>query len=170
MPLSLLKLPHGDIVFENAAVRYPAGTALDGVSLRIAGGSTVAIVGHTGSGKSTLLNLIPRLLDPSEGRVLLDGIDLRELSPDELRKQALTRLKKKRDFRTHAFAYMSVNLVVWGIWGVIAATGGGAWPWPVFITLGWGVGLAMNAYDVYGTRPISESDVQSEMDRLGHQH
>jgi ATP-binding cassette subfamily B multidrug efflux pump len=77
----------GDIEFDNVAVKYPAGTALDGVNLRIPGGSTVAVVGHTGSGKSTLLNLVPRLLDPSSGRVLLDGVDLRDLSPAELRAQ-----------------------------------------------------------------------------------
>ncbi|MBS1874013.1 MAG: ABC transporter ATP-binding protein [Acidobacteria bacterium] len=76
----------GDIELENVAVRNPSGTALDGVSLRIRGGSTVAIVGHTGSGKSTLLNLIPRLIDPTEGRVSLDGVDLRHLSPADLRR------------------------------------------------------------------------------------
>ena len=44
------------------------------------------MVGHTGSGKSTLVNLIPRLLDPTSGEVLLDGIDLRDLAPEELRR------------------------------------------------------------------------------------
>ncbi len=89
-PASPRALPEplaGEIDFENVEVRYPAGAALDRVNLRIPGGSTVAIVGHTGSGKSTLLNLIPRLLDPTAGRVLLDGIDLRDLSPAELRRQ-----------------------------------------------------------------------------------
>ena len=47
----------------------------------------MAIVGHTGSGKSTLVSLIPRLLDPSTGSVLLDGADLRTLSPQALRRQ-----------------------------------------------------------------------------------
>jgi ATP-binding cassette subfamily B protein len=47
----------------------------------------VAIVGHTGCGKSTLVRLIPRLMDPTAGQVLLDGIDLRELSPQDLRRQ-----------------------------------------------------------------------------------
>ena len=76
----------GTIEFENVAVRYASGTALERVSLRIPGGSTVAIAGHTGSGKSTLLNLIPRLLDPTEGRVRIDGVDLREVAPEELRR------------------------------------------------------------------------------------
>ena len=56
-------------------------------SLRIPAGATVAIVGHTGSGKSTLVHLIPRVMDPTEGCVLVDGIDLREFSPAELRRQ-----------------------------------------------------------------------------------
>ena len=53
--------------------------------LRIERGSTVAIVGPTGSGKSTLVNLIPRMLDPTEGTVEVGGIDLRSLDPGELR-------------------------------------------------------------------------------------
>jgi ATP-binding cassette subfamily B multidrug efflux pump len=86
-PRALPALLRGEIEIENVAVRYPAGAALERLNLRIAGGSTVAIVGHTGSGKSTLLHLIPRLLDPTEGRVTVDGIDVRELSPAELRRQ-----------------------------------------------------------------------------------
>jgi ATP-binding cassette subfamily B multidrug efflux pump len=77
----------GEIEFQNASMAYPSGKALDGVSLKIAAGATVAIVGHTGAGKSTLVSLAPRLMDPTEGRVLLDGIDLRDLSPAELRRQ-----------------------------------------------------------------------------------
>ncbi len=76
----------GEIEFHNAAVRYPTGAALESVNLRIPGGSTVAIVGHTGSGKTTLLNLIPRLLDPSSGRLTVDGVDVRDLSPHDLRR------------------------------------------------------------------------------------
>ncbi|MBI2680100.1 MAG: ABC transporter ATP-binding protein [Candidatus Solibacter usitatus] len=76
----------GDIEFRGAMVQYAAGRALDRVDLAIAAGSTVAIVGHTGSGKSTLVSLIPRLLDPTEGLVLVDGVDVRELDPAELRR------------------------------------------------------------------------------------
>ena len=61
--------------------------SLHGVNLRIPAGSTAAIVGHTGSGKSTLVNLIPRMIDTSEGSVLLDGHDVREYSPARLREQ-----------------------------------------------------------------------------------
>ncbi|HBY63341.1 MAG TPA: ABC transporter ATP-binding protein, partial [Solibacterales bacterium] len=75
----------GEIEFRGVTLRYPTGTALDGVSLRIPAGQTVAIVGHTGSGKSSLLQLIPRLIDPTEGEVLVDGVDLRRRSVEELR-------------------------------------------------------------------------------------
>ena len=54
--------------------------SLDGVNLRIPAGSTVAIVGHTGAGKSTLVSLIPRIIDPTSGTVLVDGHDVREYS------------------------------------------------------------------------------------------
>jgi len=68
-------------------VTYNGRRALDGVTLRIPAGATVAIVGHTGSGKTTLVQLIPRLLDPDAGCVLVDGVDVREFSPQELRRQ-----------------------------------------------------------------------------------
>jgi ATP-binding cassette subfamily B multidrug efflux pump len=77
----------GALRFEDVEVKYPAGSALKKVDLEIAAGETVAIVGHTGSGKSTLVSLIPRLIDPTRGRVLLDGIDLRELDPEWVRRQ-----------------------------------------------------------------------------------
>ncbi len=64
----------GALRFEGVEVKYPAGLALKKVDLEIAAGETVAIVGHTGSGKSTLVSLIPRLIDPTRGRVLLDGM------------------------------------------------------------------------------------------------
>ncbi len=77
----------GEIEFRGVEVAYPAVRALNGVDFRIPAGATVAIVGHTGSGKSTLVHLIPRLMDPTAGAVRLDGIDLRELDPEELRRQ-----------------------------------------------------------------------------------
>jgi ATP-binding cassette, subfamily B, multidrug efflux pump len=85
-PRSLSAKPRGELVFENVTVRFGDVTALDGVSLRIPAGTTAAIVGRTGSGKSTLLQLAPRMLDPTGGRVLMDGIDLRELDPAEVRR------------------------------------------------------------------------------------
>jgi len=73
------------IAFRNVTVRYGARTALAAVDLTIPAGATIAIVGHTGSGKSTLVQLIPRLLDPAEGAVTLDGVDLRQFDPLALR-------------------------------------------------------------------------------------
>ena len=79
----------GEIAFEDVRFAYSAEAraALAGVSLRIPVGSTVAFVGKSGSGKSTLLSLIPRFYEPSSGRVLLDGHDLRDYPLRELRRQ-----------------------------------------------------------------------------------
>jgi len=85
-PLSLPRPLRGEIEFRRVSVRYPAGGGLFDLSIRIPAGATVAIVGHTGSGKSTLVHLIPRLLDPQHGCVLVDGIDVRDLDPAELRR------------------------------------------------------------------------------------
>ncbi|MGA2738076.1 MAG: ABC transporter ATP-binding protein [Bryobacteraceae bacterium] len=87
-PVHPVALAHvrGEIEFRDVAVAYPSGRALDSVRLTIPAGATVAVVGHTGSGKSTLASLVPRLMDPTEGCVLLDGTDLRDLSPAELRR------------------------------------------------------------------------------------
>ncbi|MBZ5580865.1 MAG: ABC transporter ATP-binding protein/permease [Acidobacteriia bacterium] len=76
----------GGIEFRGVYVEYGGIRALDGVDLRIEAGATVAVVGHTGSGKSTLAGLVPRLLDPTSGLVTLDGVDLRDLDPRELRR------------------------------------------------------------------------------------
>ena len=83
-PVSLVH-PRGAIEFRGVSMIYPSCRALDTIDLSIDAGMTVAVVGHTGSGKSTLVALVPRLMDPTEGRVLLDGVDLRDLSPAELR-------------------------------------------------------------------------------------
>jgi ATP-binding cassette subfamily B protein len=85
-PVRLAKVA-GEIEFRAVTMSFGPGPVLDGVSLRIRAGETVAVVGHTGSGKSTLVGLVPRLMDPTNGAVLLDGIDLRELDPAELRRQ-----------------------------------------------------------------------------------
>ena len=76
----------GEIEFRGVTMDYGAGPVLDAVSLRIRAGETIAVVGHTGAGKSTLVSLVPRLMDPSEGAVLLDSIDVRSLDPADLRR------------------------------------------------------------------------------------
>jgi len=78
----------GDIEFRDVSFAYPGSdmNALRGVSLRISAGEKVAILGRTGSGKSTLLRLILGLYRPVSGAVLIDGIDIRQLDPGELRR------------------------------------------------------------------------------------
>ena len=83
-----LKRPAGEIVFENVSFGYGAGRPVfDGLSLRIAAGERVALVGPSGAGKSTLLNLLLRLYEPTAGRVLIDGIDIRRFTRDSLRRE-----------------------------------------------------------------------------------
>ena len=74
-------------VFEGVGFRYPPGDrwAVRDVSLTIGPGERVALVGENGSGKTTLVKLLTRLYDPGEGRILLDGVDLREYDVDALR-------------------------------------------------------------------------------------
>jgi subfamily B ATP-binding cassette protein MsbA len=81
-----LAITDGAIRFEG--VRFGYGTdkaALDGIDLDIPGGRTVALVGPSGAGKSTVLNLIPRFYDPGDGRVMVDGTDVREITLASLR-------------------------------------------------------------------------------------
>jgi ATP-binding cassette subfamily B protein len=77
----------GAIRLENVTFRYreDTGNALDDVSLEIAPGRCVGLIGATGSGKSTLLSLVPRFYDPPAGRVVIDGCDVREWSLEALR-------------------------------------------------------------------------------------
>lgn len=79
---------HG-IEFQHVTYRYPAKetAALEDVSFVIKPGETVALVGRNGAGKSTIVKLLGRLYDPSEGRILIDGHDIREYDPGELRSQ-----------------------------------------------------------------------------------
>ncbi len=75
------------IKFENVCFHYNGSTdesVLHGISLTVEPGQKVAILGATGSGKSTLINLIPRFYDASEGRILVDGVDIRKVSQDSL--------------------------------------------------------------------------------------
>jgi ATP-binding cassette, subfamily B, multidrug efflux pump len=77
----------GKIQFKNVSFKYPGADefALKNINLTINSGDKVAIVGRTGSGKTTLVNLIPRLFDPSEGEIFIDGINLRDWNLSQLR-------------------------------------------------------------------------------------
>lgn len=79
--------PGREVVFDGVRFAYrTGGEVLPTFDLRIPAGRTVAVVGSTGAGKSTLAKLLARFYDPTDGRVLLDGVDLRDLSTAELRK------------------------------------------------------------------------------------
>src|SRR2546422_8939439 len=79
----------GQIRFENVSFAYPGAekNALTDLSFTVKAGETLAVVGRNGAGKTTLFKLICRLYDPTEGRILIDGIDLRDFEPDDLREQ-----------------------------------------------------------------------------------
>ena len=77
----------GDLEFKNVSLKYPETgiKALSNINLSIPSGTTLGIIGNIGSGKTTLLDTILRLYDPTEGKIILDGHDLKEFKLDELR-------------------------------------------------------------------------------------
>jgi ATP-binding cassette subfamily B protein len=78
----------GNVTFENVSFHYtPEKPTLDGISFEARPGQIIGIFGMTGAGKSTLLGLLPRFYDPKQGRVLIDGNDLRDLDLDAYRRQ-----------------------------------------------------------------------------------
>ncbi len=81
-----LETVEGHIVFDNVNFRFPnSRKGLDDVSFEVRPGQTVAIVGPTGAGKTTLINMLQRVYDPTEGRVLIDGVDSRSITRRSLR-------------------------------------------------------------------------------------
>ena len=82
LPVSLIR----GIEFRGVGFRYPENDewVLRGIDLKIPPGEKIALVGHNGAGKTTLIKLLSRLYDPTEGAILIDGIDIRELDPIEL--------------------------------------------------------------------------------------
>mgnify|MGYP002252946428 FL=1 len=81
--------PRGSVVFDGVSMSYSGAGAesVSGVSFTAASGATIGVIGGTGSGKSTLVNLIPRFYDVTSGRVLVDGMDVRDIRKDELRRR-----------------------------------------------------------------------------------
>ncbi len=84
-----LQKPRGEISFDHVSFAYPDADekTLDDISFTAKPGQTTAIIGSTGSGKSTILNLIPRFYDATEGAVRIDGMDIRDITQEELREQ-----------------------------------------------------------------------------------
>ena len=80
----------GAIAFEHVTFAYREKDVLHDIDLRIPAGQVVAIVGETGAGKTTMARLIARFYDPTSGRMTLDGIDLREIAVEELRRAVVT--------------------------------------------------------------------------------
>ncbi|HET6484232.1 MAG TPA: ABC transporter ATP-binding protein [Actinoplanes sp.] len=79
-------IQHGRLDLRDVGFRYPGAESpvLSGIDLTARPGEITAIIGSTGSGKTTLVNLVPRLFDATDGQVLVDGVDVRELDPDLL--------------------------------------------------------------------------------------
>ncbi|MEZ5144496.1 MAG: 2TM domain-containing protein [Acidimicrobiales bacterium] len=86
------------------------------------------------------------------------------MEEQERRDAAIKRLKAKRDFRSHVVAYVVVNAFLIGVWALSSPRG---YFWPVWVLGGWGIGLATHAWSVYGEKPITEDDVQREIDKGG---
>ncbi len=86
-----VKLPQvkGEVKFENVTFRYFGGgdPVLKNVTFDAKPGEAIALLGATGSGKTTIINMLPRFYDPSEGRITIDGLDLRDITLDSLRSQ-----------------------------------------------------------------------------------
>ncbi|PKM22751.1 MAG: ABC transporter ATP-binding protein [Gammaproteobacteria bacterium HGW-Gammaproteobacteria-14] len=89
---NLQRLPatvSGELALENVTFSYPArpdSPALNGVTLAVRPGESLALVGPSGAGKTTLFDLLLRFADPQQGRILLDGVDIRQLNPADLRR------------------------------------------------------------------------------------
>ena len=95
------KVESGSIEFRNVTFRYFKNNrekVLDGVDLKINSGELVGIIGSTGSGKTTLVSMIPRLYDADQGQILVDGVDVRELSLYHLRESVAMVLQKNTLF------------------------------------------------------------------------
>jgi len=81
------EIKKGEILIENVSFKYGETSVFDGFNLKINPGEILAVVGPTGAGKTTLANLILRLYDPQEGRILIDGVDIKTIKLKSLRSQ-----------------------------------------------------------------------------------
>jgi ATP-binding cassette subfamily B protein len=105
-PTALPQPLRGEIRFEEVVFHYPQRpdtAALDHVDLHVRPGKTVALVGPSGAGKSTILSMLLRFHDPAAGRILVDGVDLREVDPAQLREQLALVPQQPTLFASSAF-------------------------------------------------------------------
>ncbi|MBW7929045.1 MAG: ABC transporter ATP-binding protein, partial [Fimbriimonadaceae bacterium] len=78
----------GNVTFEDVRFGYEKSREIvKGISLEVAAGEMIGLVGHSGAGKSTLINLLMRFYDPTDGRILVDGVDLKQIKVDDFRRQ-----------------------------------------------------------------------------------
>jgi 2TM domain len=98
--------------------------------------------------------------DDGNGREITGVNDVN--APGELRTRAIQHLKKRRDLAAHALVYTLVNGFIVIIWAVTSA----GFFWPIFPMVGWGIGLVMNAWDVYRGDRFSEDSIQREIHRI----
>jgi len=114
-PVPLPQPPVGSLEFDHVEFRYPTrpdDKALHDLTLNIAPGETVAVVGPSGAGKSTLFQLALRFYDPQQGRVLVDGVDVRDADPAEIRKRIALVPQE-----TVIFAASAKDNIRYGRWG-----------------------------------------------------
>ena len=79
---------HGQVIFQDVWFAYDEGRPiLKDISLEVSAGETIAVVGPSGAGKTTLINLIPRFFDPQQGKILIDGMDIKSIQKQSLREQ-----------------------------------------------------------------------------------
>jgi ATP-binding cassette, subfamily B, bacterial len=107
----------GKIEFRDVRFAYPGsdGDVIRGISFTIEPGETVALVGENGAGKSTLVKLLARLYDPTEGAVLIDGIDTRRISPDCLQRQLTFVLQTFNRYEATAFDNIAFGNIAKGM-------------------------------------------------------
>ena len=87
-------------------------------------------------------------------------------TPDPARQDAIDRLKAKQAFWASLGAYVIINAFLWILWAMTDDEKDGI-PWPLWVTVGWGVGMAFYAFNIFGRRPMSEEAIQREMRRGG---
>lgn len=88
-------------------------------------------------------------------------------SSSGIRDQALAQLKRKREFRAGIAVYLVINALLWVIWLLSDERGdSNGIPWPLWVTVFWGIGMLIGAYNIYGQKPISDAEVEAEMRKI----